>query len=159
MAGDELLRALGGASASAAVERATSKGTTGAASSPSDFQAMLERAQAGTFQSGLPVSVANGSGVELTDSQLSRLGTVIDRLHANGASHAMVEIDGRFVIVDVITRQVRSEFRPGDGESIQGIDAVVSAPPAPPERVGPPAAGILMPSLATALGGQRESAA
>lgn len=153
MGGDELLRALGGIGAPgrAASERAPGGGSGASSTGAMDFRAMLERASAGAFDSGLPVSVVSGASVQLNESQLARLGQVIDRLHASGASHALVEIDGRFLVVDVLTRQVRSEFQPGAGQSVDGIDAVASAPPAPEGALGPPRAGVPTPSLASAL--------
>jgi hypothetical protein len=149
--GDDLLRALGGVTnVSSAAGSAGASGRTAAGSV--DFRAMLERARAGTLESGLPVTVAPGTGLDIGQEQLARLGPVIDRLHASGASHAMVEIDGKFLVVDVMTRQVRSEFKPGDGGMVEGIDAVVSAAPAEVDGVvGVPGSGVLHPSLAAAL--------
>lgn len=152
--GDDLLRALGGVTGVTGVSGAAGGASASgrAANGSLDFRAMLERARSGTLESGLPVTVAPGAGVEVDEKQLARLGPVIDRLHASGASHAMVEIDGTFLVVDVMTRQVRSEFKPGESGMVQGIDAVASAAPAPADgEVGMPGAGVLSPSLAAAL--------
>lgn len=156
--GSELLRALGGMSPVAPATGAKRVGT-GGASQAMDFSAMLERARAGELESGLPVQVAPGAEIGVSEEQLARLGPIIDRLHATGASHALIAIDGRLLVVDVLTRQVRSEFDPSAGEMVEGIDAVASAAAQDEGSavVPPPGVGVMGPSLARALG--REEAA
>lgn len=153
--GVELLRSLG---AGVNGPERTASGTSVPASSEGialDFASMLEQARAGSLESGLPVRIAKNAGVELSEEQLARLGPVLDRLHASGASHALLSIDGRFIKVDVLTREVRSEFDPASGGMVDGIDAVASVPSADGAGagvvLGVPSVGAMSPSLAKAL--------
>lgn len=151
--GVELLRSLG------AGVNGPERAASGAPAAPTsggvalDFAAMLDRARGGTLESGLPVRIAKNAGVELSEEQLARLGPVLDRLHASGASHALLSIDGRLLKVDVLTREVRGEFDPASGDVVEGIDAVASVPGADSAQalVGVPGVGAMSPSLAKAL--------
>ncbi|MBX3361847.1 MAG: hypothetical protein KF705_10485 [Phycisphaeraceae bacterium] len=157
--GAELLRALG-AGVNGPERLSTSRAIAPAAGGvQADFAAMLEQARAGALETGLPVRIASGSAAELSDEQLHRMGPVLDRLHASGASHALVAIDGRFFKVDVLTREVRGEFDPASGELLDGIDAVASVPgrqaaesDEPSGSVGLPTVPVMGPSLARAIG-------
>lgn len=153
--GDVLMRSLGaGVNGPERIAPARS-GASGSNPAGLEFATMLDQARAGTLDSGLPVRIAKSSGVKLSDEQLARLAPVVDRLHAGGASHALIAIDGRLVKVDVITREVREEFDPSAQEVMDGIDAVASAPAgqaALSEAVGVPHVGVLGPSLSRALG-------
>lgn len=153
--GDVLMRSLGaGVNGPERIASARS-GASGSSAAGLDFATMLDQARAGTLESGLPVRIAKSSGVKLSDEQLARLAPVVDRLHAGGASHALIAIDGRLVKVDVITREVREEFDPSAQEVMEGIDAVASAPAGEAGRsgvVGVPNVGVLGPSLSRALG-------
>lgn len=153
--GVDLLRSLG--SGVNGPDRVASNGAapSGSGGIGQDFAAMLEQARGGTLETGLPVHIAKDANVELSEEQLARMGPVLDRLHASGASHALIAIDGRLVKVDVITRQVRGEFDPGAGTQEDGIDAVASVPTAHPEDgalIGVPRVGVMGRSLARALG-------
>lgn len=158
--GAELLRALG--AGVNGPERSSAKRSGEpivAGGVQADFASMLEQARAGALESGLPVRIASGVGAELNEEQLRRMGPVLDRLHASGASHALVSIDGKFFKVDVLTREVRSEFDPASGDVLDGIDAVASVPAVQPSRsegptglVGPPGVPVMGPSLARAIG-------
>ncbi len=153
--GDELLKSLGAGVNGPERIAIPRSGAPASGGIGLDFAAMLEQARAGSLESGLPVRIAKSADVKLSDEQLARLGPVLDRLHAGGASHALVAIDGRLVKVDVMTREVRGEFDPASGEMMEGIDAVASAPSsarADGAEVGVPRVGVLGPSLARALG-------
>lgn len=129
--------------------------------SRSAFAALLGQAEAqagmqgASFDSGLPVRVAGGADLGLSEAQLARMGSVIDKLHASGASHALLSIDGRFFKVDVLTRQIRAEFDPAGGGQLDGIDAVASVPSMNESAaglLGPPPASSWNESLLKALG-------
>ncbi len=153
--GVDLLRSLG-AGVNGPERVSSSPGAVGPADGITrGFASMLEQARARSFESGLPVRVAQNAGVELSEEQLARLGPALDRLHASGASHALLSIDGRLLKVDVLTREVRGEFDPASGEMVEGIDAVASVPPAGGTSVSPlvgvPSVGAMSSSLARAL--------
>lgn len=95
------------------------------AASPIDFGAMLLSARAGEVSTGLPVTIARDSGVELTDDQLERLAHAADRAQSAGSTRALVLLDGRAIEIDVAVRQVVREHGPGEGVIVRGIDAVV----------------------------------
>lgn len=124
------------------------------------FAQTLTQARQGTLESGVPVRVASGAGVELSDGQLARLAQAADRAEAAGATRALVLIDGMALRLEVGTRTIsgRAEL-PGAGIGvIAGVDAVVSVPAekvdaatrrgTPPAPVSP---AVLPPSLAKAL--------
>lgn len=126
-----LLPGIGGASTGAPSSRATT------ASGP-DFAALLSRAQQGEVSTGLPVRVGRGCGVTLTDDQLSRLAIAADKAEAQGATRAIVLIDGQALRMDVGVREVTGRADLFGGAVLTGIDAIVSVPPATP---GEPATG------------------
>ncbi|MCA9287660.1 MAG: hypothetical protein KDA05_03695 [Phycisphaerales bacterium] len=119
------VRAISGA---IAPDRAPPHGTT-------DFQALLREARNGTVETGLPVTVARGVDIELSDEQLERLARAADRAQSAGATRALVAIDGRLLELDVATRQITAEHAPADADAqapanaavIVGIDGVVDA--------------------------------
>lgn len=90
-----------------------------------DFAALLAQARDGGLDTGLPVSVAGGSGVALDAAQLERLGGVVDRAHAEGATRIVVMMDGRVLDVDVLSRRVLGEADLSDGRVLTGIDGFV----------------------------------
>lgn len=122
------------------------------------FAAMLARAQQGELSSGLPVRVAKGAKVMLTDEQLSRLAVAADRAQAQGATLALVLIDGLAIRLDVSMREVTGTADIKGGAVLTGIDAVISLPPAPgsatpveaeaaPGVLGPPRTPIARPFI------------
>jgi len=90
-----------------------------------DFQTLLAQARAGGLETGLPVTVADGAGVSLDASQLARLGSVVDRAHAEGATRILVMLDGRALDVDVLSRRVLGEADLAGGKVLTGIDGFV----------------------------------
>jgi len=102
---------------------------TGAAGA---FADLLAKAQAGEVSSHVPVTVANGAGVSLSDEQLRRLSIAADRAEASGVSRALVLIDGMALRLDVGVRQVTGRVELGPGAALAGVDGVVRAPEAAP---------------------------
>lgn len=92
---------------------------------PSDFSSMLDLARAGELPTGLPVTIARGAGVELSEDQLARLAQAADRAESAGAVRALALIDGRAVELDVATRQVIREHSLADARVVTGIDSVI----------------------------------
>ncbi|MFM9996041.1 MAG: hypothetical protein ACKVU4_09585 [Phycisphaerales bacterium] len=129
-----LLPGVGGVSSGAASSRATT------ASGP-DFAALLSSAQRGEVSTGLPVRLGRGCDVMLTGDQLSRLAVAADKAEAQGATRAVVLIDGQALRMDVGVREItgRADLLAGGGAVLTGIDAVISIPPAPS---GEPATGV-----------------
>lgn len=122
--GADLLKLLGGLAAPGAVPSASgSPASTGGI----DFASLLQRAASGEAASGRPVSIAKGAGVELTEDQLTRLAAAADKAEAQGATRALVMIDGRALTMDIAVRQVTGAADLGAGV-LTGIDAVLSVP-------------------------------
>lgn len=88
------------------------------------FDRLLDRARAGGLETGLPVTVAPGSGVELSPQSLAALGRLVDRAHAEGATRMAVLAEGRVLDVDVLSRRVLGELDLKDGRVLTGIDGV-----------------------------------
>lgn len=119
------------------------------------FDTLLEQAQAGSLQTGLPVSVAAGVGVALDESQLGELSRIVDRAHADGATRIAVLLDGKALDVDVLSRRVLGELDLSDGRVMTGIDGVVQLgvdPDSVPGVLPVPSPGALGPSLLKLLG-------
>lgn len=145
----DLLRVLGSAirpDGAAAVR--TAEGTPA-------FDSLLLQARSGALETGLPVSIASGAEVELTQPQLDELGRLIDRAHAEGATRMAVLVEGKALDVDVLSRRVLGELDLADGNVMTGIDGVVrldrdeSGPMASPPT---PSVGAMDASLLRLLG-------
>lgn len=91
------------------------------------FAALLKAAEKGEISSGLPVKIARGASFEISQEQLGRMGAALDKAQAQGATNAMVTIDGRAFEVDVLSRRVTREVTIEDGDVLTRIDAVVHA--------------------------------
>ncbi|MCW5775123.1 MAG: hypothetical protein KIS87_01580 [Phycisphaeraceae bacterium] len=146
--GTEILRTLGaGASFPVDVDVVGAPPSAG-----SEFAALLASAQSGELQTGLEVTVARGAGVQLSPSQLERLAVAADRAHAEGASRALVLIDGMALELDVLSRTITGGVDLEAEGVLTGIDAVVRVGAAGVPRVASfvPSPGIA-PSLARAL--------
>jgi hypothetical protein len=118
-----LLRLLGGSAAPAARGPGSGQEAQG-----DSFAALLEKARSGEISSGRPVAIARNAKVTLTDEQLERLSVAADRAEAQGATRALVLIDGLALRVDITMREVTESVdlsRPG---VLTGIDAVVRMP-------------------------------
>jgi hypothetical protein len=93
------------------------------------FADLLDQARQGALSSGLPVTLAEGAGIELSRDQLDRLAAAADRAEGQGAQVAVVMIDGRAIELDVTLRTVLGEVNAQRG--IRGdIDTFLFAPPA-----------------------------
>lgn len=90
----------------------------------SPFAEKLASAQA--QQSQLPVEIGKGLDLELSQEQMKRIADAVDRAEAEGASNAVVMIDGKALEVDVTMRTIRGEIDPEGGINTQ-IDAIVYA--------------------------------
>lgn len=93
--------------------------------SESGFASLLDRARAGEVSTGLPVSVARGSGIDLSDDQLARLAGAADRAESAGVTRALALIDGRAVEIDIPTRQVVREHSLAPTRVVAGINGVI----------------------------------
>ncbi len=112
-------------------------GAPAGAPAETDFAALLEKAGKGEVESGLSVTVDEGAGVKLTDDQLARLAVAADRAEAQGATRALVLIDGMALRLDVGMRQVTGAADLKGNTPLTGIDAVISVPGTEASPVGP----------------------
>lgn len=154
--GSAYLSRLGSGVLPPGIERAAVAGERGIP----DFSELLERARAGGFSTGLPVRVAQGSGVSLSPAQLERVQQAADVAEAHGATRAVLLIDGQELMLDVMGREIIGRADLGGGVSgrggmVTGIDAVIRVPAANEEGgaevLPPPATSGLEPSLLNAL--------
>jgi|CXWL01.1.fsa_nt_gi hypothetical protein len=96
------------------------------------FAELLGKVKAGEISSGLPVVVSKDAGIELTEDQLARLAHAADKAQAAGVTRALVELDGKWVMLDVGVREVTGIAELSeDGAALTGFDGVVKALPAP----------------------------
>ncbi|TVQ61144.1 MAG: hypothetical protein EA378_09870 [Phycisphaerales bacterium] len=121
--GERLMEALGGARPASGAVKTQGAGSPGGVS----FGALLEKAGAGLIKSDLPVRLARGEAIELSEDQLARLGLALDKAQSQGATNALVTIDGRAFEVDVLRRTVTREVVLDEGDVLTRIDAVVHA--------------------------------
>lgn len=84
---------------------------------------------AATLNGARPVTAADGVDIKLTDEQWGRLTKAADAAQAQGASRALVLLDGEAFTLDVTTRQVLGKADLASGQAATGIDAVIQAPP------------------------------
>jgi hypothetical protein len=150
----DLLRALGSS---------TSAPGAGAPVAPGgpDFAELLGRAREGALETGLPVTVAHGSGVELSSEQLEQLSKVVDRAHSAGATRIVVLMDGVALDVDVLSRRVLGTAELQAGRVLTGVDGIVrlgSDEAASGGPLPPPGAGAIAPSLRRALASSESAA-
>lgn len=124
-----LLRGLLGTS-SPSVSQANAKPQVGGTS----FASLLQQAQAGAVQSGLPVTVGQDANVKLSAEQLTRLAASADIAEASGATQAIMAIDGKLLTMDVASREVTGAIEPQSGDALTSVltevDAFVRVPPA-----------------------------
>ncbi len=120
-----LLRGLASGVLPSGVEATRKNGRTPADIGSGSFSQLL-----GTISgsgSGLPVSISAGAGVELSSEQLQRVAMAADKAQAQGASRALVMIDGHALQVDIGTRQITGKVDLNSTDVLSGIDTVVWA--------------------------------
>lgn len=119
--GNQLLSALGSGIVPGGGERAENRRTDGPG-----FDEILSRVMGGE---------ASGVGVELSTDLLAgsvdqqtieRVGRAADLAAINGISHAIVDLGGSLVRLDVHNRMIEAQIEPVDGEVIDRIDGFVS---------------------------------
>lgn len=93
-----------------------------------DFARMLEQARGGSLASGRQVTLGKGAGVELTDDQIKRISVAADIAEAQGATRALVMIDGMAIKLDVSMREVTGAVDMKKAGVLTGIDAVIDVP-------------------------------
>jgi hypothetical protein len=93
-----------------------------------DFGALLQKAREGGLASGREVTLARGCGVSLSDEQLKSLSIAADRAEAQGATRALVMMDGKALTLDVAMREVTGTADLSGGV-LTGIDSVIAMPP------------------------------
>jgi hypothetical protein len=93
-----------------------------------DFGTLLQAAREQGLASGREVTVARGCGVTLTDEQLKTLAAAADRAEAQGATRALVMMDGKALKLDVAMREVTGEADLASGGVLTGVDSVITIP-------------------------------
>lgn len=90
--------------------------------------------QAGEFaralanEGAIPVRIAPGVDVALSEDQLARLAPEADKAEANGAGRALVLMDGKVYKLDVAARTITGMVGADSGSVEAGYDAVISVP-------------------------------
>jgi len=93
-----------------------------------DFASLLSQAKAGQLASGREVSIARNAGVNLSDDQIKRLSVAADMAESQGATRALVHIDGMTLKLDVGMREVTGSVDLKSSNVLTGIDAVIDVP-------------------------------
>lgn len=120
------------------------------ASAGADFAALLDKASAGEFSSGLALKV---EGAALSEGQVSRLERVADAAEAAGATKVLALIDGQSLTID-LTHRVVSPAKPSGAQGIvTGVDAVAIVP-----GEGQGEASIVRPGEGLGIGGASDNA-
>jgi hypothetical protein len=118
----------------AARPRAADRGLSPEAMQSADFASLLDKARSGEVSSNRPVALARGVNLKLNDDQLARLAVAADRAEAQGASRALVFIDGMALKLDVSLREITGLADMKSGGILTGIDAVIGMPSASPKN-------------------------
>jgi hypothetical protein len=128
--GVDLLRALGGSRGASNLQHANSPGHAAFAgpNAPS-FDQLLRSARSGSLSSGLPVKLAPGASVELSQEQLTRLAQAADLAESRGVSRGVFLIDGMALTMDVPVRTITGRVDASPTGVLDGIDAVVNVAP------------------------------
>lgn len=121
----ELLRGLASGILPGGVDASKRNNTTPSGVSGSSFSQLF--AALSEQGSGLPVTVAKNTDVKLTDEQMKRVARAADKAQAQGASRALVMIDGQALQLDVGVRQITGKVDMNAADVLSGIDAVVWA--------------------------------
>lgn len=93
-----------------------------------DFASLLEKARTGEIHSGRQVTIGSRANVELTQDQLLRLSAAADLAEAQGATRALVLLDGQALRIDVSMREVTEAVNLAKPGVLTNIDAVVTVP-------------------------------
>lgn len=101
------------------------KGGAAALFESQSFDDLLSGVFTGEVRSGREVQVAGEVLPQLDASQLERLGAAADLVEASGAKRALMMLDGRGLVMDVATRSVVAEMKPGDVGGILQVDAAM----------------------------------
>ncbi len=121
--GNDLLRLL-----STQATPGIAPGSPSAPTGSLDFAKMLEQARAGHLASGRAVTIAQGANLQLSDDQIKRISAAADIAEAQGATRALVMIDGMAIKLDVSMRQITGAVDMKSQGVLTGIDAVVQVP-------------------------------
>jgi hypothetical protein len=123
------------------------------------FASLLEQARAGEIASGREITIASSADLKLTPDQLQRLALAADRAEAQGATRAIVLMDGQAFRVDITMREITGAVDINSPAVLTGIDALVTVPDMPgtsnPAAVAPtgPSRGWSNASLLKSLAG------
>jgi hypothetical protein len=142
-AGNDMLKALGSGVLPPGVERGAIRETNMARAG---FADLLAKVRGGAIESGLEVTVANGAGVNLSEKQLEQLAKAADLAESEGATTALVMIDGMALRMDVTGRKVLGTVDLSAGGVVTDIDSMISIPSdsqGEPSIVPPPSRGVL----------------
>lgn len=120
----QLLRALGSVVRPVGAEKQPTDGI-----STISFDDLLAKARSGELRSDVPVTIAPGCGVELTEEQLAKVALAADRAQAQGVSRAVVAIDGMLLRLDVSVRTITGVIEPGASGVHTGIDGLITFAP------------------------------
>jgi hypothetical protein len=132
---NELLKALGGLSGTRQAQSAATGRPVGGGGA---FDDILEQARAGEVTTDMQVRIAKGLDLKLSPDQLRRASAAADVAEANGASRAMILLDGRAYRLDVATRTIIGEAQSARSASMSDVDAVVNAPASDDELAARP---------------------
>ena len=121
----------------AAGVRPAAEGESRSAAGASSFDALLNQAERGGLESGIPITFARGVEVELSQEDLNKLSQLVDRAQSQGASKAVVLTDQGMLQLDVLRRRVEGVVDPNTAgtDVLVGVDAVIRLNQ-PPDSVG-----------------------
>ena len=117
-----------------------------------DFARLLDKARSGQLASGRDVTIARGSGIELSEDQMKRLAAAADMAESQGATRAVVVMDGMTFKLDVAMREITAQTDLAGGQVLTGIDAVIHVPPEAGKQPASPARLTAAPDNASILG-------
>lgn len=93
----------------------------------SSFDALLNQAERGGLESGIPITFARGVDAQLSPEDLNKLSQLVDRAQSQGASKAVVLTDQGMLQLDVLRRRVEGVIDPNTPgtDVLVGVDAVI----------------------------------
>lgn len=141
---NDLLRRLDPVVRPGAATSAPGASASGALFESHGFDDLLSHAMSGSIESGRAVNIASELQPPLAPDQLDRLAAAGDRSEANGAKRVLMMLDGRGLEMDIASRTIISELRPGDEARLLRVDAamVVASPSEDSTARGSPFAGL-----------------